>query len=59
MTTHITVKNLSARWSVSVPTIWRWSRLNKIPTPYKLGENITRWKLSEIEAWEAKKGGGK
>ena len=53
MTTHITVKHLSNRWSVSIATIWRWSRLNKIPAPYKLGENCTRWKLSEIEQYEA------
>lgn len=50
---YLTVKQISSRYSVSVPTVWRWSRDGKFPQPVKLGENCTRWKLEDIEAWEA------
>jgi len=52
--TYLTVKQISSRYSVSVPTVWRWTREGKFPQPVKLGENCTRWKLEDIEAWEAK-----
>ncbi|WP_083868138.1 helix-turn-helix transcriptional regulator [Halomonas smyrnensis] len=56
--TYLTVKQLAARYSASVPTIWRWSRDSEtnFPKPVKLSSNCTRWKLEDIEAWEAERG---
>lgn len=53
--TYLTVKQISNRLSVSVPTVWRWSRDtdSNFPRPIKLGKNCTRWRLDDIEAWEA------
>lgn len=48
-------KELSYFLGVSRQTIWRWVREGKFPAPIKLGPNCTRWKVSDIEAWEAKK----
>jgi predicted DNA-binding transcriptional regulator AlpA len=53
--TYLAVKSMANRYQSSVPTIWRWSREGTIPKPIKIGGS-TRWKLSEIEAWEAMKG---
>ena len=53
---YISDKQLSERLEVSRQTIWRWVREGNLPKPIKLGSNCTRWKLSEIEAWEASKG---
>lgn len=45
---------LSNRYGVTRQTIWRWSRDNSgFPKPIKLSPGCTRWKLSEVERWEA------
>lgn len=54
--TYLTVKQLAARFSVSVPSIWRWTRETDFPKPIKLTSNCTRWKLEDVEAWEAERG---
>ncbi|MEA3250560.1 MAG: AlpA family phage regulatory protein [Pseudomonadota bacterium] len=54
--TYLTVKQLAVRYSASVPTIWRWARNDDFPSPIKLGANCTRWKLEDVEAWEAERG---
>lgn len=48
---------LARRYSVTRPTIWRWvSSDPTFPKPIKLSPGCTRWKLSDIEAWECRKG---
>ncbi|MBV1786753.1 AlpA family phage regulatory protein [Marinobacterium sp. D7] len=41
---------LAAIYSISRPTVWRWTHEGRIPKPHKLGPNCTRWKLSEVRA---------
>lgn len=48
-------KQLSEFLEVSRQTIWRWVREGKFPVPLKLGPNCTRWKISDVKAWEAGK----
>jgi predicted DNA-binding transcriptional regulator AlpA len=36
---------------VSPATIWRWVKVGKFPSPFKLGENCTVWDASEVDAW--------
>ena len=46
--------DLAKRYHVSRPTVWRWHRENQdFPRAIKFTAGCTRWKLSEIEAWEA------
>lgn len=47
------VKHLAARYDVTPNTVWRWARTGKMPKPVTLGEATTRWKLSDLLAWEA------
>ncbi|PVY78192.1 AlpA family transcriptional regulator [Tamilnaduibacter salinus] len=54
---YLSDKNLAARYGVSRITPWRWVREGKYPAPIKLGDNCTRWKLSDIIAWENRNGG--
>lgn len=50
---YVSDKQLAARFGVSKPCIWRWTReYSDFPKPYKLSPGCTRWKVSEIEAWE-------
>ncbi len=50
---YLTDKTLAARYNVGDATIWRWARETDFPNPIKLSAGCTRWKLSDIEAWEA------
>ncbi|MEX0603838.1 MAG: helix-turn-helix domain-containing protein [Marinobacter sp.] len=52
---YLSDKHISERYEVSRQTVWRWVREGKFPAPLKLGPNCTRWKLSDVEAWEASK----
>lgn len=46
-------RQLSARYNVHRSTIWRWAKTDPtFPKPVKLSAQCSRWKLSEIEAWE-------
>jgi predicted DNA-binding transcriptional regulator AlpA len=52
-TLFLTDKDLAARWSVHRLTPWAWVKAGKLPKPIKMNGS-TRWKLADIEAWEAK-----
>jgi prophage regulatory protein len=49
---YLTDKQLAARFSVGRTTIWRWVREKNFPSPVRLGEAVTRWKLIDVELWE-------
>jgi predicted DNA-binding transcriptional regulator AlpA len=50
----ISDQDLAARYCVARPTIWRWHRQQPdFPRVVKLSPGCARWKLSEIEEWEA------
>lgn len=52
--TYLSDKDLSNRYSITRNTVWRWHRERAdFPRAVKLSPNCTRWRLSEIEAWEA------
>ena len=44
---------LAARYSVSRNTIWRWTEKGEMPKPIKLSPGCTRWRLADVELWEA------
>lgn len=47
---------LSARYGVHRSTPWRWVKSDPMfPKPVKLSSQCSRWKLSEIEAWETRR----
>lgn len=53
--TYITDKTLAARYEVHRTTPWRWVQtLPDFPKPVTLTPGCTRWRLSEIEAWEGR-----
>lgn len=52
-------KQVAERFSVHRTTPWRWVQEGKFPKPIKLSVGVTRWKLSDIEAWEIEQGAAK
>ncbi len=52
---HLSDRAVAFRFEISRATVWRWVKENKFPKPIKLSAGSTRWKLSDIEAWEAKR----
>ena len=54
--TYLSDRQLGARWGVHHLTPRRWERTDAgFPRSIKLTPGCCRWKLSEIEAWEAHK----
>lgn len=48
--------DIAARYSVHRMTPWRWAKSDPtFPKPVRLSPGCTRWKLSEIEAWESQR----
>ena len=51
--TYLTVEQVAKRLNVSTDSIWRWKRAGKFPLAVRVGPNCTRWRLSDIEAYES------
>lgn len=44
------------RYGVSRASIWRWLKTDpSFPKPVALSAGCSRWRLSDLEAWEAAK----
>ncbi len=56
ITHYLSDAQIAARYGVSRQTVWRWTSNDpKFPTPIKLSAGCTRWRLSDLEAWELAK----
>ncbi|MEO6299596.1 MAG: AlpA family phage regulatory protein [Paracoccaceae bacterium] len=50
---YLSDRQLAVRFGVHRMTPWRWLQtLDGFPKAVRLSPGCTRWKLSEIEAWE-------
>lgn len=52
-TTYLTVAQVADRLGVSTDSVWRWKRNGDFPAAIKLSAGSTRWRLADVEAWEA------
>lgn len=56
---YLSDTQVAARYGVHRSTPWRWAKAdNSFPQPVTLSPGCSRWKLAELEAWEAAKKGG-
>ncbi len=53
MTHYLKDKKVAERFGVSRTTIWRWTNEQGFPKPVSLSPKCTRWRLEDVEAWEA------
>ena len=52
--TYVSDRFLADRYSVVRQTVWRWLKTDPtFPKPVSLSPGCTRWRLADIEAWEA------
>lgn len=51
----VTGKFIDARYGIDPATRFRWYTEGDFPKPYKFGARSTRWKMSEVIAWEESK----
>ncbi|GHC45640.1 helix-turn-helix transcriptional regulator [Neogemmobacter tilapiae] len=55
----LTDMQIAERYSVTRVTIWRWRKVDPtFPQPFNLSPGCVRWRLTDIEKWEAAKAGG-
>ena len=50
---YLTVGEVAKRFGVSRPTIWRWAKAGGFPSPFEVSSGTTRWRLSDLRAFEA------
>jgi prophage regulatory protein len=49
----LTVEQVAAHYKVSAASIWRWKREGDFPAPFNVGRGCTRWRLADIENYDA------
>lgn len=53
---YLSVMDVARRYSVHRLTPWRWLKTDPtFPKPVKLGAMTTRWRRSDLDAWETAK----
>lgn len=51
---YIDDKSIGARFGVTRQTVWRWAKTDPaFPPAVRLSPGCTRWRLDQIEEWEA------
>jgi predicted DNA-binding transcriptional regulator AlpA len=50
---YLSDKDLAERFGVTRTTVWRWTAEGLLPEPVKIGPNTTRWRLADVQAFEA------
>lgn len=54
MQIYLNVKQVAARYGLDTSTIWRKRKTDpSFPLPIKMGPTTVRWKLADLEVWEA------
>ena len=54
MNVYVSDKELAARYKNSRATIWRWVDTRAFPKPIKFSPGCTRWRLADVQEWEAR-----
>ncbi|MAA75910.1 MAG: AlpA family transcriptional regulator [Salinisphaeraceae bacterium] len=49
----LTVRDVAERYSLGVSTVWQKTGSGEIPSPVQLTARTTRWRLSDLVAWES------
>lgn len=50
---YLSAKQVKQRFNVGHATLYELRKDPKFPAPFRMGPRLSRWKLSELEAWAA------
>lgn len=57
---YVSDQQIARRFGVHRSTPWRWCKTDPtFPQPIVLSPGCTRWRLSDIEAWEQRRAEGR
>ena len=45
---HVRLPVVAALHGISDPTVWRWVKSGRLPSPVKLGPNTTGWRVGDL-----------
>lgn len=52
----LTVRQVAKLLAISVPTVWRCVKQERVPQPIRLGPQMVRWRLRDIERFVGAEG---
>lgn len=52
---YLSDQEIARRFGICRTSVWRWLAKSQLPAPVRLGPNTTRWRLADIEAFEAQR----
>lgn len=52
---YVTGEFLQDRYGITSWALWDWCRKGNFPKGVKLGSRTMRWRLEDVEAWEAER----
>ena len=55
---YISIREVRCRYGIGNTTVYDWLKTTDFPKPYRIGPKLVRWKITELEEWEAKNNGG-
>ena len=44
-------QEIESEYKISCATIYRWIKEGRFPRPVRIGANMVRWKVSDVEVW--------
>ena len=48
-------KYVAKRYGIGRSTVWYWVKMGRLPKPYKLAANTTRFKIEELDESDKQK----
>lgn len=54
-TVYLSDRAVAQRYGICRATVWAWVKEGHLPTPVRLTPGSTRWKLSDLEQFEAER----
>ena len=51
---YITDKEVAARYNIARCSVWYLVKKGKLPKPWKISDNVTRWSIKVLDAHDEK-----
>ena len=51
-------KSVAKRYEIGRSTVWHWASIGRLPKPYRLSSQTTRWLSEDLDAFDKQNHGG-